>query len=256
MTGEEFAEGIALLSASIGKPIAKDMARAWFAILEDLTVDQFRKGIVETMRTHQFAGFPPVGVVRKNAIGGIQSATIETNDRAIVAFAAVKRAVAEHGGYATVSFDDPIANATIRALGGWVAVCDTPEGQDFDTWLAKRFYATYAAMMHTGVQAVEAAPLPGICDSTNSKTGEEKRLTAVIVSTSLPKLPATLVRGEMPKRIESHEIKRIAHEAVSSLGLPPAEEKPVVRRLTIEEQQERKQQQIAELNEKYLIPVT
>ena len=203
MTDIEFAEGVALLTASIGKPMAKDMAKAWFAILEDLTAEQFRRGIVETMRTHQFAGFPPVGVIRKLALGGIQCETLEVTDRALLAWNAVVDAIREIGGYRSPQFDDPLIHATIRAIcQGWPELCAT-ESTQLHAWTKKAFLETYRAQM-AGRTVTEsaAAALPGILAADARLHGYEDP-GAVAIATRLPAPPVKLLPSAQPMRIEA-----------------------------------------------------
>ena len=77
MTEREFAECVAFLTSSIGKPMSAEMAKAWFEILSDLTLGQLKAGIVTTCREYTFAGFPPVGVILKNALGGSGAKSLE-----------------------------------------------------------------------------------------------------------------------------------------------------------------------------------
>ncbi len=175
MTESELAAALAPMVAIVGKPMTQEQIKAWHLMLDDLDVDTVRRGVVATMRDYQYAGFPPVGVVRKNC--GSMTGNITATDRVTIAWAAVKTAVPTQGGYATVTFDDPITNATIRALGGWVRICDTESGEQFDAWLRKEFERTYTAFMAAGVQQDQAAPLAGLCDIANGATGHDERQT-------------------------------------------------------------------------------
>ena len=185
------------LSASIGKQIAHETLEAWFLILGDLSPEQLQRGIVETLRTHEFGGMPAVGLIRKNASVGMQAIGID--DRAVVAWSSVKSAVATHGAYATVDFDDPIINAVIRSLGGWVRICDTPSGEAFDTWLRKDFERCYETLCKTGVEARLAAPVAGIIDTANSATGYDDRCLPLVIETGLPRHGQKLIRGTIPE---------------------------------------------------------
>lgn len=230
MTRSEFNKAIALLVASVGKQLPDEQVQAWYVMLQDLTAEELQRGIVTTIRTHEYAGFPPIGTIRKNAVGRDQAA-LSVEDRAIVAWGAIKRSVAIHGAYATVQFDDPIVTATVMELGGWVRFCDCEAGEPFDVWLRKEFERTYTALMAAGVTAERTQPLAGICDATNSATGHSDREAVRQVDTGLSPVPARLVRGDMPQRVAHEAVRRIAHESVKSLGLhvEDEKEKPVQR---------------------------
>lgn len=218
MTQDEFNSAIAILIASVGRPMPDEQVRAWKLICDDLTAEQLRRGVITTIRTHEFAGFPPIAAIRKNAIGK-EAGQLTIADRAVVAWGAIKRAVAVHGGYATVQFDDPLVTASVRELGGWSRFCDCEAGEKFDVWLRKDFERTYSALLVAGTSAERTAPLAGLCDVANSANGHHERLQATTINTGLSPVPARLVRGEVP-RIERSEVRRIAHDCVSSLGLP------------------------------------
>lgn len=249
MTESELAAALAPMVAIVGKPMTQEQIKAWHLMLDDLDVDTVRRGVVATMRDYQYAGFPPVGVVRKNC--GAMSGNITATDRVTIAWTAVKAAVATQGGYATVTFDDPITNATIRALGGWVRICDTESGEQFDVWLRKEFERTYTALLTAGVQHDQAAPLAGLCDIANGATGHDERQTPRAIETGLPAPAKHLVRGgSLGKILTIHsEVKRLAGPIgglVRSLDLPDEDERPTP--LTADEQR----RQLAEWQTKRL----
>lgn len=164
MTKDEFASTIALLTATVGKSMGKPQLQAWYAILGELTVEELRRGIVETLRHHQFAGFPPVGTILANA-----GATCDTGDTALLAWAVVRHAIGRVGGYESADFG-PVVNATIRQLGGWPTVCATHT--DEMQWLEKRFVAGFKA--YSTLQVIDpplAAHLPVIHETNNSRAG-------------------------------------------------------------------------------------
>lgn len=237
MTESELAAALAPMVAIVGKPMSPEQIKAWHLMLDDLDVDTVRRGVVATMRDYQYAGFPPVGVVRKNC--GAAVGNITAVDRVTIAWAAVKAAVAREGGYATVVFDDPIINATIRALGGWVRVCDTESGEQFDAWLRKEFERTYSAFMAAGVQHDQAGPLVGLVDIANGATGHDERQAPRAIETGLPAPAKHLVRGgSLGKSLTMHsEVKRLAGPiggSVRSLDLPDEDDRPAA--LTADEQ--------------------
>ncbi len=164
MTDIEFVQGIALLSSAIGREMPDAQVDAWFAILGDLTPDQLRRGIVETLRRHQFAGFPPVGTILANA-GAVRA----VEDEALLAWASVRDAIARVGAYDSADFG-PLVNAVIRDLGGWPTICDTLTA-DLQ-WVEKRFAAAYRAFAKLASVPVEMARhLPGLTEISNGRNG-------------------------------------------------------------------------------------
>lgn len=158
MNRTEFAQGLALLTGAVGKPMPDEQIAAWFALLNDLTAEQFKAGIVETLRTHQYAGFPPVGTVRTNALAGVAGA-IAPKDRPLLAWLSVVESIARVSSHESVVFTDPVINATIRALGGWSHVRHTPA--DDRQWLEKQFREYYAAYSGIALRPEQTARLPG-----------------------------------------------------------------------------------------------
>jgi hypothetical protein len=166
MTRQEFAQGIALLTGSVGKPMPDEQLAAWYALLSDLTAEQLRRGIVQTLHTHQYAGFPPLGTVRTNALAGTQ---VSAKDRPLAAWQALLYAIGHVGVYDSPNFDDAIINAVVRELGGWPILCDTPtEGMQ---WLEKRFCAIYSALCGANLPEEQTRRLAGTTEITNARNG-------------------------------------------------------------------------------------
>jgi len=166
MTRQEFAQGIALLTGSVGKPMPDKQLAAWYALLSDLTPEQLKRGIVETLHTHQYAGFPPLGTVRINALAGTQ---VSAKDRPLAAWQAVRDAIRRVGAYDSPDFADTVINATVRELGGWVSVCDTLSEEM--QWLEKRFCALYSALSGANLPEHQTQRLAGITEIDNARNG-------------------------------------------------------------------------------------
>jgi len=179
MTESEFVNGIALMTASIGKPMPDQQVEAWYLILGELTVDQLRRGIIETIRHHQFAGFPPVGTILANA-----GATTTVADEAILAWASVRDAIGRVGAYDSADFG-PTVNAVIRDLGGWPTICDTLTA-DLQ-WVEKRFCGAYRAFSATSrIPDEMTRHLPGLSEMSNSRGGRGNyRLARIPLVTDL-----------------------------------------------------------------------
>lgn len=107
-------------------------------------------------------------------------------DRALLAWEVVLRAIQGIGAYRSPDFDDPYINGAIRILGGWVSLCDqTIEEQDRFT--RANFQRTYCGLLRTGIGDELAAPLVGIADKHNGTHGLAALHDAgVKVKTGLP----------------------------------------------------------------------
>lgn len=188
---------IAALAANWGREADEATYEAYRIGLDDLPIEDIAQAVAKAIRTCKF--MPPAAELRE--LAGAAS-EMKLDDRAILAWDVFQKAVVAHGSYATVDFDDPAINATVRSLGGWVACCDkTPE--DFDKWLRKDFERVYRSYCRVGVGEEVGAPLVGICGASNLFLGQPvpKDLEAtcgilpVEIKTNLPLLPNMTRKG-------------------------------------------------------------
>ncbi len=93
---------------------------------------------------------------------------------ALLAWAEVEEAVSGVGRYETVQFSDPVTNAVVRNLGGWIWLCD----QNLDEpWTQKEFERRYLAYSEFGAGLNE--PLPGLLQIQNrGHRGDPRMLEA------------------------------------------------------------------------------
>ena len=136
---------------------------AWYVQLGTLTPEELKQAIVETLRTYQYAGFPPVGTVLANAGG------VSVQGAPLLAWGAVRDAISRVGAYESPDFGDPVVNAVIRNLGGWPQVCETRTSKM--EWLEKRFCETYSAIRSAPLDADATARLPGLTEVANGRMG-------------------------------------------------------------------------------------
>ncbi|NQV29233.1 MAG: hypothetical protein HQ518_33175 [Rhodopirellula sp.] len=167
MTRTEFAEGIALLTATVGRQMPDEQLAAWFAMLKDLSAEQLRRGIVKTLQTHQFAGFPPIGSVLSNCntAGTIGS----LKDRSLLAWHDARKCISRVGPGDSIDFDDPLINAVIRALGGWPSFCQVETSKI--QWLEKDFREMYAALACCPLREDQTRRLSGQFEINHSRDG-------------------------------------------------------------------------------------
>lgn len=173
------AAAITLLAEGFGRQATPVTFRAYIAGLEGLPVEAIEAGVNRALRESKF--MPSPAELRELA------GELKGQDRAVRAWLAFERAVTEHGGYRTVSFDDVVINAVVRSLGGWEHVCSM-DAQEFDTFLRKKFLDAYQSLYAGGVGEEEAAPLPGIFDRENARLGHERQEIRQVV-TGLPPSP-------------------------------------------------------------------
>ena len=236
MTKEEFLNAMGMLSASVGREIPKPQATVWYQLVSDLTAEQFQAGIVETLRTNTFAGLPPIGLIRQNAIGRQPA----EQDRSLLAWDRVLEAIREHGGYQTVKFDDPAIHAAIRSCGGWVALCEQPTEQMI-TWTKKAFCDAYRAHIASGLlTAAAAARLPGIIAADRARDGYSEP-AQIEVETHLP--PVKIKVADKPDPVRAIADKPEFYRVGKSVSFPLFDgghvDEPEKTPMTLNEQREK-----------------
>ncbi len=177
---QRLAVAVGALSEAYRQPITEATIRAYAMGLDDLPIASIESAVRRAFREKKF--MPTVSELRELA-GDVHCSLA---DRAIRAWATVERAVVQHGAYRSVTFDDPVVNATIRSLGGWQKCCETPESE-FDTFLRSAFLKHYEGLARTGVSDELAAPHIGIFDAENGMRGYGTR-QPLLISTGLPPL--------------------------------------------------------------------
>jgi len=170
----------------------------WIDALSDLTAEQVQSALRRFNREGN--EFPTPAAVRKFAGDGEAS----IDDRALVAWASVRRAIRSVGAYESVDFDDRIINATIRNLGGWEVLCEITAADA--TWREKEFIAAYKAIIRTGIG--DSAPLHGISAKTNGRLGVNRHSIRRI-ATGLAQHPIAARLGERKSaRLETSSAAR------------------------------------------------
>ncbi len=160
---EQFAGLMAVLASSFSKEADRAMMEGFSIGLSDLPISSIELAVHKAIRNNRF--FPSVAELRELA------GEMTPGARAIKAWDAFRKAMLHHGYYTSVDFDDPVINATVRNLGGWMAVDDRID-EEGDKWLRKDFERVYVALMSAGVSASEAGPLIGFCEQSNRFHGQ------------------------------------------------------------------------------------
>lgn len=167
-----FAAVLNLLASVYHREVTTLLLDGYWLALDDLPIGSVERGAASAMRECKFM---PTPVELRELAGELRAA-----DRAVLAWSAFERAVSAIGAYRSVDFDDPLANATVRHLGGWERVCGLTVSE-FDTWLRKDFLRAYETFCRTGVSPEAAAPLVGIHQKENRLLGHDDPATARLV---------------------------------------------------------------------------
>lgn len=157
-----FSETIGALAVAFRQEATTPLLRAYWLGLSDLALADVREAATRALRSLKF--MPTVAELRDLA------GDLNKSDRAEHAWSVFERAVVTYGRYKSVSFDDPIINATVRAHGGWVRCCDLP-AEEFDKWLRREWIKTYAAFCNHPPSDEAMQPLAGSHARTNGVLG-------------------------------------------------------------------------------------
>lgn len=173
----EFALLIEAMAAAFGREADEATITGYWMGLEDMDIADVRKAMGRAVRenTHM----PRPAELRRGA------GQIGPGERAVIAFGVVSRAVRECGHRASVDFDDPVVNATVRNLGGWSRVCALPS-EEFEKWFRKDFERSYTAICAGGISEEAARYLVGVDEAENVGRFPEHVPPVRKISTGLP----------------------------------------------------------------------
>ena len=88
------------------------------------------------------------------------AATPTAQDRAALAFQALREAISRIGGFRSPDFEDALINAVVRNLGGWQRACEMPLSQYYGNY-REDFMCIYEMFCRLGPSDEMTAPLVG-----------------------------------------------------------------------------------------------
>jgi len=178
-TAERMANVVAALGETFDRPISEVTITAYCLALSDVPIDLVEGAAVRSMR--ELDRMPTAHKLREFACG------VSDESRALLAWNAVLGA--QLNPYRDMDFDDPLINATIRTLGGWVKFVDRMGGED-ETWVRKEFLQAYRTFLASGVSADVCRPLPSLAKGGVWRDGKFRKPPVQRVACNLPALPA------------------------------------------------------------------
>lgn len=157
-----FYERMAVAFGFYGRDVSKSMLEVWFETMRPFDLPAVADALNRHVTNPDNGQFPPKPADLVRLIGG------GTQDGALVAWSAVQKAVREQGCYRTINFQDPIINAVVTDMGGWISFGMIE--QDELPFKAREFENRYRGYRQRG--EVEALPaLLGIVDRDNMAKG-------------------------------------------------------------------------------------
>lgn len=199
-------ELIAALALTFGKEATAPMLLGYTMGLDDISTPDLKRAVARAMKECQFMPVP----LELRTLAGVPKDT----DRAALAWEIFAKQVGLLGAWKTVSFDDPLINATCRHLGGWVRCCGE-SGDKFEVWLKKEFKDTYATLCRTGVSAEACGPLGGIADQSNGHLGISGPVHQI--ACDLAPHRRDLIRGDVPKALPQPMAKMLGAAEVGAM---------------------------------------
>jgi len=197
---------IAGLAAMFNREADVPMFDGYYLGLADLPMASIERAVQRAIREAKF--MPSVAELREMA--GVMLPA----DRVVAAWGVFARAATQHGYYTSVSFDDPLINATVRNLGGWIRVSDL-KSEEFDKWFRQQFEKVYLTLLRTGASAEAAAPLTGWHDQQNGLHGYTDRIQQPLrIACDLPPHREGLIRLPAAK----HPQQNLLTQAAASVG--------------------------------------
>lgn len=162
---EKFREGIEGVHSFYGKEVSAFALDVWWNALRayDLpaVIDSFNRHL---MNPDSGQWLPkPADIVKM--FGG------RTQDRALMAWSKVDRAVRSVGNYESVAFDDPLIHRVLQEMGGWIGMGQKTE----DDWpfVAKEFENRYRGYAMRSETPDYPPVLIGIAQAHNEQKGHK-----------------------------------------------------------------------------------
>ena len=157
---KKFTFAMAGLEENFDSECSNAKVKLYFTMLSDISVEQVESAIQNILRESVYSKFPTIGAIRQAALGS-------TDERAVLAWRKVFRAVQCVGQYRSIHFDEPVIHSVIQLMGGWENLClmEQKEVQ----WKEKEFTNLYKSLQGKNIRHPEY--LFGICELQNMQKG-------------------------------------------------------------------------------------
>lgn len=169
---EKFREGVQGVYSFYGKEVSSFALDVWWTALKQFdlaaVVDAFNRHLTNSDCGQWLP--KPADIIR--TLGG------RTQDRALIAWSKVDKAVRSVGPYESVIFDDELIHRVISDMGGWIGFGQKDENE----WpfVAKEFVERYRGYAMRGEAAEYAPVLVGIAEAYNARHGHKTELPVLV----------------------------------------------------------------------------
>lgn len=155
-----FCEIMTGIAGMLQVTLTEFMLETYFEIFQDYQDEQFKKAVLDVLKTSKYHTFPKPAEILEFLEG-------TRDDKALMAWLKVMEAVQKGGYYASIEFADPIIAHAVNELGGWQWFCCTQK--DELPFIQKRFMDLYRLLLKRGVQ--DNIRLIGFIEAQNNQLG-------------------------------------------------------------------------------------
>lgn len=156
---EKFHEGIVGVMSFYGKDLSTFALDVWWNAMKAYDLPAITDAFGRWLMNPDAGQFPPKPADIAKMLGG------RTEDRALMAWAKVDRAVRVVGTYRSVVFDDPLIHRVMHEMGGWISLGQKTE----DEWpfVGKEFATRYRGYAMRGEHPGYPPVMIGIAQAHN-----------------------------------------------------------------------------------------
>ena len=181
-----------------GRKMSGDALDLYLAAIADIPTPDLQRACATAIKRDKFMPDPSTLL----EIAGLALPAPPTvADRAVTVWTHVLDAIRSVGAYQSVAFDDPHIHHAIRAVGGWIRICDT-DTEELHSFTRKAFLDAYASATRTNPMP---AALPGIFGertvqiATGYVSTESKQIESAAPAHAPVRDILTSIAGKMPQ---------------------------------------------------------
>ena len=198
------------LAASFRAVVSKPLLHGYWLGLKDLSVEDLERAAARALCESKFMPAP----AELRTLAGVMSRV----DRMLKAWDALQRAVEQYGCYKSVNFDDPVINAAVRNLGGWMNLDDRMKG-DERKWTRKEFATVYESLCRTGIVPGSGEALIGFSEHDQGRCHVRYDLPETVqIETGLPPHGPGVVPALAAPKSRNKKTLQLVSEATAGIG--------------------------------------
>jgi len=157
------------------KAISKELLLMYFNVLIKFDVEQIRKAVEKHLLDPKHGTFfpKPADIVRN-----IDGENRTSENRAMIAWMEIERAMSRYGAYGTLELDDKQALMAVKSMGSWQHLCHTD--RDKLGFKRQEFIKNYEALENTPVEMLPQS-LSGIEELHNQRVAIDNPVDNLMV---------------------------------------------------------------------------